>query len=41
MQEEFSKERESVSNKRASMMKEYLDVQKIIAAATMKRLNRG
>ena len=41
MQEEFTKERESVSTKRASLMKEYLEIQKAIIAATTKRLHRG
>jgi hypothetical protein len=41
MQEEFTKERESASTKRASLMKEYLDIQKALGAAATNRLNRG
>ena len=41
MQDEFTKERESGSTKRASLMREYLEIQKAIVAATTKRLQRG
>jgi len=40
MQEEFSKERVSINNKKVNQVKEYLEVQKVIAA-TSKRLHRG
>jgi hypothetical protein len=40
MQEEFSKERVSINSKKVNQMKEYLEVQKVIAA-TSKRLHRG
>ena len=40
MQEEFSKERVSINSKKVNQVKEYLEVQKIIAA-TSKRLHRG
>jgi hypothetical protein len=40
MQEEFSKEKDSVCNKKVSQVKEYLDIQKAIAASS-KRMHRG